>query len=332
MKKSTKVCLVLAALMFLLSVGCTIAGFAAGGNPVTAAEDILENVAKAFTGYDSDFDEDYDVADFQLAGEFSIEDFDSVSIDMEVGKVVVKSVSGESCRIWIDDSDFEPGYSVSAYSEGDTIYINDDGADNMDIEINISSVSEMLDLLRNKDLKNIGVKVIVEVPQNSLDKLEAAMELGAIKLYDVTAREMKLSVEAGAVYGQGHIQSEDIGFEVSLGSVRLQKLTADSVTMNVECGEIRVLDLNAGQLNADVEMGTIIFQKVLAVETNADVEMGDINIQFVGIEQDYDISYDVEIGDVDTDGNAGHNSEALYKVQLDCEMGNIDLSFLNDPE
>lgn len=327
MKKSTKVCLIIALVMFLCSIGCIAAGLAMTGNTITAITDIFDNISQVFHGYEEDFDKDYQLEDFQLAGQIPKDSFDSMKLDMSVGKVVVKSVSSESCSVWVDKEDY-----ISVYDKDSTLCIMDESESFDVLDGKVSSIFDMVDLIQDEELKNVGANVIIEVPEDSLYTFNIDMQLGAIKFYEMSVDQMDVHVDVGSVFSKGTFSGDTLKVTTELGSAQLEYVDCNAATFSVELGDAAVQSVKADKLMADVELGSIDLKHVVAEETKADCELGDIDIQFVGTAKDYDISSDVELGDIDIANHGGKNAGARYKARLDCELGDIDVTFVENVE
>ncbi len=334
MKKFTKVCLVIASVMFLLCIGCCISGLVMDGNPITAAKNAFGNIAKAFTNIKEDFDESYDLDEFQLLGEYPTDEIRNLVIDMQIGNVVVKSVSGDACRVWADESVVYDGNPISVSEDGHDLCVKND-TDLFDADSSAGFSFSFLDfteLFTNDKVENLGTRVIVEIPENNMHTIDAQIQLGAIKFYDISMTQMEVIVEAGAVYGEGLITGEFLKVSTGLGSAALDNIECNTVILDAEMGEVQMQSAIAEEFNASVEMGTLNLNDVQANEISADCEMGDINIQLAGEPKDYDIDSNVEMGDIDITHGGGKNDNALYKARLDCEMGDIDVTFAGDAE
>lgn len=329
MKKLTKACLIISAVFFLTAVGCIIAGLAVSGNPITAAADIIENISDVMTDYDEDFDAEYRKEDFALMGEFTKEEVKALDVDMQAGQLVVKTVSGDACRVWKDTEENADYGETDIYSENETLYICDEKSD---FRVSVTSVSDMVKVLRSKELKNIGEKVIIELPEQWVQNVCVNMQMGVVKFYDLSVNQWKIDVEAGCVYTDGIISGDSISTSVGFGTVVMDQLECNTAVLDVEMGDMSVKSVMAKQLTADVDLGNLILNRVEADETKADCEMGDIAIEFVGNSEDYDISSSVEMGNIDIAKHGGQRSDADKKVELTCEMGNIAVTFLKKTE
>lgn len=323
MKKFIKVTLIMAMIFCLSAIGCFIAGGILIGNPLTALWDLLNNTVAMTEEYDAyydkNYDKDYDMESFELAGEYNADEIKNLNVNIEAGVVVVKTVSADACRVWVDANESVGDEKITVIQESKTLKIEDD--------YNSLSIFDIRDIVSMIGNNTPVVKIIVEVPENSIDTLEADMDIGAMKLYDLSVDRLLVDLELGALYGEGVTKSNRTELSVGLGDAEFEHLKGSYVTVNVEMGETRIRHIETNELNANVEMGNIEFFDVLAENTIANCEMGNIDIEFKGNSEDYDISYDVEMGDVEIKDYNKNNSNPLYCVELNCEMGDINVTF-----
>lgn len=340
MKKFTKGCLVISLVMFFLAIGCFVTAFIVGENPITTVKNVVTALESGLGDYTSEFDEGYQMEDFELLAEFDEATVNDVELQMGAGTVVVKCVTGDACRVWMDDRDAPDEYEVEAYEEDGGLHVVDSYYNQIDIEDLFSDSSfsgHSLKALLKGDLKELlkgnlqnqtGVKIVIELPKKQMHTFKADLQLGAMKLYDVTAMEMNLQSAAGAIYGEGCISGNEVTVNVGMGEAKVNKLQCDNADFRVGMGNAEISTIDTKQLNVAVDMGNLDLKKVSSAQTEAFCDMGNITIEFVGNPEDYAISSDVDMGDISLDGyHHADTHHATHKANLKCEMGTIDVTF-----
>lgn len=326
MRKVTKGCLITALVFFVLSIGCFVAAGIVGGNPFKYVKDFIRNGGwKGYEHYGADFDKGYDLEDFELLEEYDGNDVEHLSMNIGRGAVVVREAAGDSCKVWLDEDSDADDLEISM---DNNILRIQDSTYHKSGKVNISFWGfNVMDWVPTLD----SVHVIIELPKKEYESITGDIQIGALKIYDLQAKTLNIQVEAGVTYGEGVWESDNVELAVDMGSIVIEDMTADKCSMDVEMGEIHAESAKANTLTANVNMGSLLFDRVHAADLTADCDMGSIDMRLVGKREDYFITHETDMGSIDIEGGKKKRySDAPNEVDLNCDMGSIDVSFLNE--
>ena len=328
MKKFTKVCLIAASILFVLSIVCFIA-------VGLRKQELIRNVGRlqAFgmdvgsDMTDSVLSGEYDLEDFELLGSYSTEEVDSFLVKMDVGNVVIKEVSADAVNVWAQRGNSTKSLTADLQRDG-TLNIEEQAKKQRSINFTNWITLKWAD----NDISDLKLSnVVIEVPARQWEDLDASISLGAIKLYDLSMESVSIKSEAGGVYTEGTLKADYVDIQAELGSVELDTVECGKLTVDADLGNVTAKQITADWLEATLDMGNLELYKVSARQTKANCDLGNMTLQFVGSREDYDISGEVSLGDIGLDGG-GRSSSASNYAELNCEMGNIDVTFLNKEE
>lgn len=168
----------------------------------------------------------------------------------------------------------------------------DDDEDNIQVQrddnkVKVKDKSDVNVFIFNFLVINDGYTLVVELPQKQYKSLECDVEAG----------------------------------QILIGDVQAEKITAD-----IEVGQIDMKEAKAETLETDIEVGEIIFEGISATDMSADIEIGAIRVSLPEEPNKYYINADTELGDTDVPYESQYISEeAIYKITLNCEIGDIDV-------
>lgn len=321
MRKSTKRCLIIAMVFFVIFIGSLITGAIIGENPGSFLEDLCNGRFNVYSQYyDESFDEDYELDEFALVKECDASKFNSLQVKLGVGSVVVRTTEGDKCRIWVEEKDEKSQINVSD-KNGKLLVEDSEYAEKEFGE------KKILPILPDMNKKNI----VVEIPDKQWKTVDTTVQCGVGKIYDLSADNLYVYVEAGNIYTSGKQVCEKAELTVDIGELNWGEIQGKELNIVVNCGTLKMNKVLAEKINAVCEMGKITFDSVHAEKIDADCSLGDMHVRLLGKREDYFISDDVELGSVDIEGYKGNrNSRADNVVNLECAMGNIDISFLEE--
>lgn len=133
-------------------------------------------------------------------------------------------------------------------------------------------------------------------------------------------REWDLNVGAGSLKIENDLSVKELDIEVGAGW-----LVSDGV-------------LTVTEMNIEVGAGKVEINALDAVSLDADCGLGTLEINVAGDETDYNYHAEckmgsLEIGDTSYDGiseeKSVRNTNAKRNMELECGMGNIDISFID---
>lgn len=319
MKKFTKVCLILALVFVSMGLGCFVIGSVKGGSLIETVQRLSSDVLD----YARDFDKEIDKEKMELKKSIHKGEFEKLQVDIGYGAVAVQPVSGDSCHVWVQKSEDRGWNEVQVSLEDETLLIRDDAFEKTNHFWNFGF------WINNHGLNfRKGCLVVVELPQKDLERFAAVIQAGACKIYDMSADQMDIQVECGNMYGQGMQNSRSMKINVEMGNAMFERLKCETLDAQVEMGDFDVSDMQADTAKVDAEMGGINLRHVKTANLEADCEMGDIVLQMEGEPSDYYIDSEVEMGDIDIESKSRTKDKtAKNKMELSCEMGDIEVSF-----
>ncbi len=320
MKRFTKICLIIAMILGIVSIGCFIIGGILGA-------DLINTFEAAFDpeDYSIDFDKEYDMEEFTLKKQFEADEIQSLSIDMDFGTVVIRTVSSDACRVLVAEGSYADTLTVSSSDSGllkieETVLHKHFGFS--------FSIFGLSSFLKHGNLQYIGTRIIVELPEKTYHRIEGTIDFGAMKFYDLDSEQMNLEVDAGVIYSEGTLKGDNIEVRIGMGNASIDTLECEKSFLSADIGKLDIKSVTAKTLELDANMGNIDLNRAKAETLTADCDMGNITMGLVGKPEEYDISYDVDMGNVDIEDYDRSKGNALYKVDLNCEMGDIDVTFL----
>ncbi len=138
------------------------------------------------------------------------------------------------------------------------------------------------------NLGNIKCTLSVTVPSNpSLKELEADLDMGDLKISDVTCDKLEA--------------------ELAMGNLEIKKVKAEKITADCKMGDCKVYDSTFDELKGNCDMGNV-------------------HVKLTDSVDNYGIEAKVDMGDIKIDGhNEGneYNSKGDKTMDLNVDMGNI---------
>lgn len=299
MKKFTKVMLVIAAVFAAVGIGLSAGGVAMGASMehVEVLQE-LKNSYKGvahFVGWNDDWDDDWDDDDW---------DDDDGYDDDETR--VQGTENGDNTRV----------YEVAEVSE-------------LEIELKYDEL-----VLCSDASVNDGPGIRVEVTNDSSGNVKVKTEGDTLKIKgDRKARNRSVKV-----FYPENAQFRSVEIDVDAGSASIgNDLETDEISVSIGAGEF----VNSGEITAreadfSVGVGSVDVQSLEAKKIDGECGMGDLSIKVKGKEEDYNYKLEcgvgeISIGDDSYSGIASDktlkNPDAAGKVELECGMGTVRVSF-----
>ncbi|MGL5260303.1 MAG: DUF4097 family beta strand repeat-containing protein [Lachnospiraceae bacterium] len=206
---------------------------------------------------------------------------------------------------------------------GGEIYILE--SEDEEIEINASDIVQceirnntlLITNKRNKDLLNESATIYLYLP-NTIDLEEIDIRIGAALL------------EASSLV------AKEISLDVGAGSMAIDNLKTRELEINVGMGQMTLHNCDIKEGEFEVGIGNLYFNG--DIENNIDAKVGLGNMEFLLTAGRDDYNYELEvsmgsiaIGDQYYAGSISENKRnkgANATLDLECSMGNIDVSFL----
>lgn len=311
MKKFVKITLIIAAVLMIVGFGFIIAGsVTAGGVGALTAQ--LRSGELNFGNwhfedgiyyYNGDIEVDLsDVVEETMgllpAGseqdekEFT-EDIKALEVDVDLANITIKAADVDHIKATLKE-----GY-MSYYEAGV------DG-DTLQIEYDVAGHS----------FKQ-GPEIIIEIPElMPLEHIYIDTDLGEVTLLELTQPIQKLEINA------------------DMGNIRLEDCNMQGMgTLTAALGNIVVEDSQFEKIDMSADMGNVIFTGTITNEIVAQADMGNIEVKLDGKAEDYNIQLSADMGNVEFEEQKKGNSFESYHtaatdyIILNCDMGNVELSF-----
>ncbi len=125
----------------------------------------------------------------------------------------------------------------------------------------------------------------------------------------------------------------------NLGDVKISNVSIDSLHVHQHMGEIELIDVTAEDMELFQDMGDIVYDGAHPGNMRAENHMGDIEVDIDGNSRDYAYSLSTSMGEIKVNGRTqegisqtwdGGNHDARYRLNLDNDMGDIELEFDDD--
>lgn len=304
MKKSTKITLILAAILMLtggiMALVCMVLG--ADWDDL---ELYLENPFKQEQANGSDsYDPLYAMPGSEAADTWTFDNQNIIGLDLDIeaGTLVIQYSEDNKCRVIVENG--RKGLRCEVKNGILVIEEND-------------SIHTLLDWKGDKEpyiVVNLPAKVVEE---ELLQNIQISVGAGNVVAKSLVAKSVQVDVDAGAVACEGLWVRGRCDIDVDAGSVTIEK-------GHVEDG-----------LQIDIDAGQVSYGGYLQCDWQVEVDAGSVTMDLDGslMDHNYQIQYDlgqVQVGDEVYDGlsntvNLKHG--ASHHAQIQCSMGQVNVSF-----
>lgn len=236
---------------------------------------------------------------------------DVTSIDLDVDFARVRIVEGDSFRVEVKNTT-EDGF----FSEvRDGVWYLEDNFDDR-YSINLFGLRLPINFsVGFQNEKEWYPTITVTLPEGFVAE-EFDIEFGAGELLAdyIKAKSVDFSMGAGEMTLKNLTVEDRSDLTVGAGSIKIQRLTANDVTMDCGAGEISV----TGEIFGD---------------SNINCGVGEITLDLDGVEENFNYIVDCGIGSVKinnrewdfTTHQSIYNENAIGTFELDCGVGSINL-------
>lgn len=209
-------------------------------------------------------DSDHDRA--MIESETISETVSDIYVEASVGSLVIEPSSDDDIHILVSDKDASD-LSVQLESERLSILLDQDQAFN---------------LSRFNLFGSNRPQVIITLPDEVYNKLNIKLAVGNIHIDGV--------------------QVDKLTAENNIGAVTVSQTKTDTASVELNIGQISVSD-GMGEWSATTDIGEVDFQ-LLSFEEDitAEVALGAINIKTETLPEDYNVTLDVDLGEIQTEG------------------------------
>ena len=302
MKGSTKIWLIVAAIMIGSGLVIALIGKSMGGDRQVAQWALNGDLSLGpfhISGLgvnvhfsDEDWDSSYEVYKGTV-GQTAVADASNIRrLEVEIGGAAVEMRISKDDHFYFESTD-APKYQC--YVHGDTLYLKA-GAANWSLRA--------------------GDKICLYIPEGwKFTDTSIALGGGTISMDELCAEHMEMEVGAGKVNVKS-LTVEDIQVEIGAGSVKLAEVTAQQADLEVGMGELTLDGNVTGDLTAECSMGSMEFV-ITGAESEHNYEV-ECSLGSVRIGGD---SYD----GVATERYIDNHANSLY--DLSCSVGDIKVTF-----
>ncbi|MBB2182341.1 DUF4097 family beta strand repeat protein [Lachnospiraceae bacterium MD1] len=149
-----------------------------------------------------------------------------------------------------------------------------------------------------------------------------------------TVEECKLSVGAGMLT-VGAINAKRGELQVDAGELIVDELVISEKTrFNIGTGHMNIKHLDAKDVSIDCGVGSVEINGAIYGDNYINCNVGNVKLELDGEEEDYSYDIDAGIGSIRIDGDQYHsigkrisNNNADNNIELECGIGNIEISF-----
>lgn len=313
MKKFTKVCLIIAAVLggvglLLCGIASVMGGYGAIRQMADAGELSHGKWHIERDGIHYGTDEDIYSADHSVSGE--ADDTDGEAYTYEIGEAGNLDIDISAAEILFTESEKDNAVVVTLYDCKENYYTGEVKGDTLHVEYELENAAYH---------GNNHAKIVIAIPAGmEFDDID--IDMGAanasFEFSDVSCNTLRMDVGAANVTAEEFHVKELL--DVSVGAGNLE----------IEDGSYKNINLSCG-------MGSLNMQGAVSGNVMASCGMGDMDIRLEGNPEAYNYNLSCGMGDMTVNGVkysgiAGDhqikNDGAAGIVDIDCGMGNVDFT------
>lgn len=228
------------------------------------------------------------------------EDSKQTEVEIEAGEV--EEFAGEVHELKVDfkgtNLKIVPGDELKVETNNDRIRVKRSGGSLVIQEDEGGTIFHGMD----------SVQAVVYLPQGveGLEKAEIMMGAGSLEISDMKAKELKLELGAGRTEIDELVVTRKAEIDSGAGMFELKE------------GEIRNLDLEMGVGNVSLSARLLGRNKISA-------GMGRLELELIGGENDYNVSFEQGLGSLLQEGISLNNPQGQNYVEIDGGVGAVVL-------
>lgn len=294
MKKFTKICLTITAIVAALGIVLCGVSVVLGGSWEEAAKRMeetgIDGFMKDWFWDNAVYTNTLDAGKETCTDTFKVEEFNHIDIELDLADVkVIKSEDAENVKVTM-----KKGYlkHYSCELDGKTLEIEYDTG--------------------NHNYKS-GPEIILEIPDGiELKKIEADTALG-----DITFEGLTLNINTLDVHS-------------NLGNVKFtdMEILCD-IKAGTDLGDVKFLNGTYGKMNLENSLGDITITGEVTDDVKACCDMGDVKVELSGKESDYNYSLSTDMGDVEIN-DVDYNKEMSGEADITNKGAEITLTLESD--
>ncbi len=344
MKKFTKGCLLTALILFILGCAiCVVCGILGGFRQIESG--LLNGVMGIPFGFYRQVDGGFHFGFFDSEWEredafWEKENWKKTNVDGTKQKLNVTTDTLRSLEVVVTDCNF-----IIEESEDENVWLSVKGDTSKTYyKIEKDTVGKDILSIENAGYHRVGNwrngpndTISLYLPGGcDLDYVSIEMGAGYMEAIPLKGDILEINVGAGVCEAQG-FEAETINLLVGAGQIETDGLKADTAVLEVGLGEIVVQGLDVKELmEVELGMGNAEISGKATGLIDADCSMGNLTMHLAGSEDDYGFEVDCDMGDVRVGSHhysglgssRSWNSDRKDRMEIDCEMGNITITFV----
>lgn len=173
----------------------------------------------------------------------------------------------------------------------------------------------------NVDMNTKYRGIVIEIPKSKKYEMDLSANLGDIEVHDLQG-----TVTAKAEMGDIKIAGgtfTSVKCENNLGDVDITCTKAESIDVKLEKGDIE-FENTTGNITASCTLGDIDFENITSDKIVLENDKGDISGSINGLEEEYTVISETNLGDNNLIGNYGNGSKTL---KANTSFGDIEIYF-----
>lgn len=224
-----------------------------------------------------------------------LEEFDSIYVDADYAQVEI-----------ISSDDNKYGIEYKIYSD-DT---------KCDVEDGRLVFKEKRDRFFNFNFFFFGgfndeTYIRIYVPEEKLKSIEIFADMGSVTLDDVACGYLSVDCD--------------------MGEAILNNITAQKVELDCDMGNAEITGIVTSRLGADLDMGNAEITGWLDCDMDINCDMGNIDIVSYYNSSAYDLEINTDMGGHTINRDGGKEISSINRIDADCDMGNINITFTDEP-
>lgn len=120
--------------------------------------------------------------------------------------------------------------------------------------------------------------------------------------------------------------------EVDMGDVKIingSDWKINNINIDADMGDIEIEGKVEGKIDIEADMGDVDIKGYLQCDISVGADMGDVDICTYYKEEYYNYEIDVDMGEKNIEKNGGEMLEGDYRfdIEVECDMGDVTLTF-----
>lgn len=178
------------------------------------------------------------------------------------------------------------------------------------------------DLQISSDVGNVELEEALRLSGS----LDCQLDSGSFRADSLTAPRITVETDIGSITGSGWSAGTYLFLATQTGDIDLESSqVAGDLICQTDIGEITLSAVESGTVQLSTQTGDIHLERLRADSITASTDIGDISGTLVGVEAEYTIFTETDIGDSNLKDRAGTTQRQL---ELETETGDISVQFI----